>query len=214
MARVPIARNALAMAVAEVFTARAASLAQPQLNQGSVAAFETESAVETKSARPDGSGEAPADAGSPPSQPSTIGNPLWVIPISKLSATRDRPLFSVSRRPRTPAVAAAPALPPATAKSVALELPPFTLVGTIIGENGRIALFFEGTSKTAKGVRQGEGLSGWILRSVQFRSAVLEGGGRMVTIDLPKPAVPENSAPSLSLGPGTRNFVHDTPGEP
>jgi hypothetical protein len=94
MARVLIARNALAMAVAEVFTAQAASLAQPQSNQGSVAAFETERAVETKSARPD------VDAGSPPPEVPTTGNPLWAIPISKLSTPRDRPLFSERRRPR------------------------------------------------------------------------------------------------------------------
>jgi hypothetical protein len=49
---------------------------------------------------------------------------------------------------------------------------------------------------------------------VQSRSAVLEGGGRMVTIDLPKPALPGSSAPSLSGAPGKGSFVHDKPGEP
>jgi hypothetical protein len=182
--------TAIAMAVAGVFAMQAASLAKPQSYQVSVAAIETESA------KPDVSG----DAGSPP-EVSTTGNPLWAIPISKLSATRDRPLFSASRRPRTPTVAAAPASPPvAVAKPAALEPPPFTLVGTIIGENGRIAILFDETSKTATGVREGERTSGWTLRSVKSRSAVLEGGNRMVTLDLPEPSA-EGSAAKDSPAP-------------
>src|SRR5213592_1892653 len=30
------------------------------------------------------------------------GNPLWGIPMERLSATRDRPIFSLSRRPPPP----------------------------------------------------------------------------------------------------------------
>src|SRR5262245_5386505 len=33
------------------------------------------------------------------------GNPLWAIPLSALSATRDRPLFTPSRRAPAPVVA-------------------------------------------------------------------------------------------------------------
>jgi len=202
---------AIAMAVAGVFAVQAESLAQPQSYQVSVAAIETESA------KPDVSGETPA-AGSPPPEVSTTGNPLWAIPISKLSATRDRPLFSASRRPRTPTVAAAPVSPPvAVAKPVA-ELPPFTLIGTIIGENSRIAIFFDETSKMATGVREGERTSGWTLRSVESRSAVLEGSNRMVTLDLPEPAAEGTSlaedspAPRVLGAPRKHNkFTPDNP---
>ncbi len=48
-----------------------------------------------------------------PSRPS--GNPLWAIPLSSLTATRERPIFLPSRRAPAPAVAATPqvvTLPP------------------------------------------------------------------------------------------------------
>jgi len=209
---------AIAMAVAGVFAVQAASLAEPQSYQVSVAAIETESA------KPDVSAETPADAGAPPPEVSTTGNPLWAIPISKLSATRDRPLFSASRRPRTPTVAAAPVSPPvAVAKPVVLELPPFTLIGTIIGENSRIAIFFDQTSKISTGVREGERTSGWTLRSVESRSAVLEGSNRLVTLDLPEPAAEGTSladgssaaedspTPRVLGAPRRRKFMPDNP---
>jgi hypothetical protein len=208
---------AIATAVAGVFVVQAASLAEPQSYQVSLAAIETESA------RPDVSGETAADAGSPPPEVSTTGNPLWAIPISKLSATRDRPLFSASRRPRTPTVAAAPVSAPVAAKPVALELPPFTLVGTIISEDSRIAIFFDQTSKIATGVREGERTSGWTLRSVESRSAVLEGSNRMVTLDLPEPTAEgtsladgsptaeDNPPPRILGAPRRRKFMPDNP---
>jgi hypothetical protein len=180
-------RTAIATAVAGVFAVQATSFAQTQSDRVSLAA------IETDSAKLDMGGEAPADTESPRTERPTTGNPLWAIPVSKLSATRDRPLFSASRRPPTPTVAAAPTAPPPTvAKPVVLETPPFTLVGTIIGENGRIAILFDESSKTATGVREGESASGWTLRSVDSRSAVLEGSSRMVTLDLPEPSAQES----------------------
>src|ERR1700731_1377944 len=47
---------------------------------------------------------APKDAGA--RQPPPGGNPLWGIPISALDATRERPIFSASRRPPMPLVVA------------------------------------------------------------------------------------------------------------
>ena len=45
-----------------------------------------------------------------PNARSRNGNPLWAIPLSALTATQERPLFSASRRP--PIVAAPIAAPP------------------------------------------------------------------------------------------------------
>lgn len=42
-------------------------------------------------------------------------NPLWAIPLKQLSNTRERPIFSPSRRPPAPAVAGPP--PPAAVRS-------------------------------------------------------------------------------------------------
>ena len=64
-------------------------------------------------------------------------NPLWAIPLKQLSNTRERPIFSPSRRPLASAVvgpppAAAPVrVPP---KPAGPQNPELSLVGTVIGE--------------------------------------------------------------------------------
>ena len=183
-------RLAFALAAAGLLTGTNACAGNPQLREVALAAIETESAV------PDASGAAPGEEGSPTAEPSTTGNPLWAIPVSKLSATRDRPLFSVSRRPPTPAAPAAPT-PTSTVASPAPapETPPFTLVGTIVGGDSRIAIFYDETSKISSGVREGERASGWTLRSVDPRSATLEESGRVVTLALPEPSGEVGSPP-------------------
>ena len=72
------------------------------------------------------------------------GNPLWGIPVDLLSATRERPLFSASRRPPAPPpppmpVAEAPPPPPPAAP----ETPPFTLIGTAVGQPQDVALIID-----------------------------------------------------------------------
>ena len=91
--------------------------------------------------------------------------------------------------------------PNAPAPPTAPETPPFVLVGTIIGENSRIAIFFNGALKTSTGVKEGESDSGWILRSVDPRSATVDGSGRTVTLDLPEPAA-QQSPTQESPAPG------------
>ena len=145
----------------------------------------------------------------PTAEPARAGNPLREIPMSKLWVTRDRPLFSSSRRPPPPRVVAVPPPPPATAEPVAPAAPPFTLVGTIIGEDNRIGIFFNETSKITTRIRLGDVNSGWTLRSIDARSAVLEGDGRMVTLDLPEPSVPADPGPRVS---GTLNAPRDNGG--
>ena len=156
------------MAVAGSLAAHAEGVGRSQLYDLCWASIEIENSGSSLTR------ELPADAGPPAAEAPATGNPLWAIPVSKLSATRDRPLFSSSRRPPPPTVAAAPAPPPAVVKPVAPELPPpFTLVGTIIGENSRIAILLDETSKTSTGVREGDSASGWTLRSVETRSVIL-----------------------------------------
>ena len=113
------------------------------------------------------------------------GNFLRAIPLTSLSTTRDRPLFSSSRRPPPPAVAPPPP-PPVLAEPAAPPAPPpFALIGTIVGDRTRIGFFLNDQSKAVTSMREGEGDSGWTLRSVDRRSAVLENDGRMVTLDMP-----------------------------
>ncbi len=132
-----------------------------------------------------------ARAGAPsrrdPAAPS--GNPLWVTPLSALAATRDRPLFSASRRPPAPVIAAVAAPPPEAAPVAAApqELPPLALIGTIVSPKTSIAIVKNSASQAVTRLRVGEENSGWWARSVAVRSVVLEKGTQSVTLRLPEP---------------------------
>jgi hypothetical protein len=189
-------------AIAIVLAGALVAVADPQFYEASRASIGAEGV------NPGANNEAQAGAGPSAAETPPAGNPLWAIPVSKLSATRDRPLFSPSRLPRTPAVAAAPEpLPVAAATPAPPETPSFTLVGTIIGETSRIAILFDETSKTATGVREGEQTAGWTLRSVDARSAVMEGNSRLVTLDLPEPTAEGSPAPQPSVMRNMPRFV-------
>jgi general secretion pathway protein N len=134
------------------------------------------------------------------------GNPLWGIPMSALSATRERPIFSVSRRPPAPPpppmpVAEAPPPPPAEP-----EQPPLTLVGTAIGKSHNVALVFNQTSKIPVRLHVGETASGWYLRSIDLRKVTLEKNSHVVTLSLPVPgsAKQPTGPPLLAPEPGLR----------
>jgi general secretion pathway protein N len=121
------------------------------------------------------------------------GNPLWAIPLRALAATRDRPLFSASRRPPAAVVAAAPAPVPAApmpvvAKPAEAERPPMTLIGTIVGASDRIAIIVDDATRSAKRLREGDEESGWRVRTVLARSAIVEKSDQSVTLALPKPS--------------------------
>ncbi|MGJ5180156.1 hypothetical protein ACQR1B_25800 [Bradyrhizobium oligotrophicum] len=111
------------------------------------------------------------------------GNPLWGIPLEQLSATRDRPIFSPSRRPPPvdappPTVAAAPEVvepsPP--------ERPALSLLGTVVNGERGLAIFLESGSTTPLRVRTGADYQGWTLRHVEARSATLQKGGQLVVL--------------------------------
>jgi hypothetical protein len=116
------------------------------------------------------------------------GNPLWAIPIKDLSQTRDRPIFTPSRRPPPPPVVEKPYTPP---PPVATNPPPepltLSLVGTIAGDSDGVALFAEKGSQEVVRLHTGEAYQGWILRSVHGRQAMLEKGDRKETVTLPAP---------------------------
>src|SRR4051812_9893598 len=69
------------------------------------------------------------------------GNPLWSVPLSVLTATQERPIFSASRRPPPRAVAGPriePAIVPAAPAPAEIEHPPFALIGAVVGERDAI----------------------------------------------------------------------------
>jgi hypothetical protein len=129
--------------------------------------------------------DAATDAGS--------GNPLWALPLAQLSNTRERPIFSPSRRPPPPAhpyvapvAIQQPVKPPEPAR------PAVSLLGTIIGTNAddRIAVFLEAGTLNIVRLRIGEDHQGWVLRLVKAREATLVRDSDPVVLEMPAPGEP------------------------
>jgi hypothetical protein len=117
-------------------------------------------------------------------------NPLWAIPLTALSGTRDRPIFSPSRRPPAPAVAPAAAAKVAAAPKIReRERPQLNLVGTIASGDEGFGIFLDQSTKGALRLKVGEDYQGWKLRSVQGREAILEKDQLVYTLELPQPGV-------------------------
>jgi hypothetical protein len=136
------------------------------------------------------------------------GNPLWAIPLKDLSDTRDRPIFTPSRRSPLPPVVEKPYVPPPPPR-VEAKPPPeplmLSLLGTIAGDGAGVALFMEKNSQEVVRLRTGESHQGWVLRSVHGREAMLEKGDRKETVTLPNPGdAPGAAAPAgFPVAPGT-----------
>jgi general secretion pathway protein N len=136
------------------------------------------------------------------------GNPLWAIPLSTLSATRERPLFTPTRRPLAPAVAGPPPVDPvAPPAPTGPERPQLLLVGVVGSDSGGIAVFIDQATNDVVRLRTGESRSGWKLESAKGREAQLQRNGETLTFALPAPnavapsAPPPASSPSGPAGP-------------
>ncbi len=117
------------------------------------------------------------------------GNPSWAIPLSALVATRDRPLFSASRRPP---IVAVPIFAPPPQKDEALapplpERPSLTLVGTIISPKASVAVLQISNTDAISRLRVGEENDGWRVRVIDLRSIVVVKGAQSVKLVLPRP---------------------------
>lgn len=121
--------------------------------------------------------------------PALSGNPLWGIPLNSLRFTRERPLFSPSRRPPTPAAIAAPSEPiKVAAPPSEPDQPPLDLLGVVTGAADGYAVFINTTTHDVIRLRTGEGHDGWILQSVSRREVVLEKNHRTAVVALPQPS--------------------------
>ena len=119
------------------------------------------------------------------SKPIPSGNPLWAVPLSVLTATQERPIFSPSRRPPLRAVVApVDRNPPAPPKAAEPEHPLLTLVGTVLGEDEAIAVFLDRTNQKAVRLRPGETHDGWTLSSVLPGEATLKKADRAEVLAL------------------------------
>jgi len=134
--------------------------------------------------------------------PRSGDNPLWGISLNSLTATRERPLFSPSRRaalPTPPAPVAAPAPPPQIA--AAPEEIPLQLVGTIVGRESGIAICVNPSTRDVIRLKTGEDFNGWVLRAVQGREASFEKANLQARLTLPSPDDTQVSASSTGLPP-------------
>jgi hypothetical protein len=128
----------------------------------------------------------------PAAAPRAVGratepNPLWAIPLKDLSETRDRPIFSPSRRPPPPAIVAAAYAPPPPAKPAEPPRPQLSLVGTIAGIRQGFGIFQDKIANKAVRLKIGEAHEGWILREVRAREIVFQKKDIVVTLALPAP---------------------------
>jgi hypothetical protein len=120
-------------------------------------------------------------------------NPLWGVPLNQLSGTRDRPIFSPSRRPPPPAAAveAAPIKPPPRKKEI--EPPQLSLVGTIASGDEGFGIFIDQSTKIALRLKVGEDYQGWKLRAIQGREVTMEKDERAAVLTLPQPGGAQSS---------------------
>jgi hypothetical protein len=131
-----------------------------------------------------------------------IGNPLWAIPLGSLSITRDRPIFTPSRRPPAPAVISVPRAvqPKIVVRPAEPEHPNLILIGTVVSETEGIGVFMDQTTHGFVRLKTGESHAGWILRSVKTREATLEKAHQVETLSLPAPTA-RNSGGSAREDP-------------
>jgi general secretion pathway protein N len=117
------------------------------------------------------------------------GNPLWSVPLSVLTATQERPIFSASRRPPPRAVAGPPIQPAivAAAKPTEPERPTLLLIGAVVGDSDAIAVFLDRTNQKIVRLRAGDEHAGWVLSSVQGREVTLKKAEQTEVLALQRP---------------------------
>jgi hypothetical protein len=151
----------------------------------------------------DATGQAPADSFA------VLSNPIVAQSIDSLSATRERPLFSPTRRPPVrPAAAPAPLVrraDPAPPPSP----PGVVLLGVVIGaDTARAFVRSEPPDKTLR-VGIGDDIGGWKVSQIERRELVLSLGERSATFKIfdstkttePPPSVEPSPKPAQTQPP-------------
>ena len=125
----------------------------------------------------------------PPAPPRVLSaNPLWAVPLAQLSGTRDRPVFSRSRRPPPPvAVAAEPVVVKPPPRKKEIEPPQITLVGTIASDDNGFGIFIDQSTKAALRLKVGDDYQGWKLHAIRGREVTMEKDQETAVLTLPQP---------------------------
>jgi len=111
--------------------------------------------------------------------------------LDDLTATRERPLFSSTRRPPEvePVVQAAAPITDATSM-------PFELVGIVAGSEVNAAIFRNTDTKEEVRVVKGEKIGNWSVEDIAGRAVVLRGPDKRVRMRL----FDESTAPGIQVG--------------
>ena len=164
----------------------------------------------------DAASRAQARPGPDPSRdielPALIGNPIAAIPLDRLSATRDRPLFSPSRQPTLPPQPkpAAPRIAQAPRPPL-VQSPSIALFGIVVSAQGARAVIGTGPADPILHVRLGDDVHGWKVTAITERSLVLSRADLSATFMLFSPENAGRVAHSDSAAPSQQ--VQRTPDE-
>jgi general secretion pathway protein N len=132
-----------------------------------------------------------------PAKALPTGNPLWSVPLSVLSATQERPIFSASRRPPQRAVVAPVQQAVAPPPPAAPDRPALALIGAVVGDGDAIAVFLDRSNQKIVRLRQGDSHAGWQLSSVQGREVTLKKADRSEVLVLQRPEGPVGAPAGL-----------------
>ena len=110
----------------------------------------------------------------------TLANPLEAQSLDRLSATRERPLFSPTRRPTPPPP---PPPPDAAPVAVAPQPPNVQLFGIVMDDEGARAIVRSDSTKVDR-VQIGDDIGGWKVAQIEGRRLVLSLDGRFATFTL------------------------------
>ena len=120
-------------------------------------------------------------------------NPLWAVPLTQLSGTRDRPIFSPSRRPPPVAAAAEPVVVKPPPRKKEIEPPQLSLVGTIASDDESFGIFIDQSTKAALRLKVGEDHQGWKLTRIRGREVTMEKDKQAAVLTLPQPGGEQSS---------------------
>jgi len=122
-----------------------------------------------------------ADAQTEGQHTDSLVNPLQAQSLDRLSATRDRPLFSPTRRPVPP-----PPPPVVRAPEVVPPPPPpnVTVVGIVLDGEGARAIVRAGMGRKFERVQIGDDIGGWKVSQIEGRRLVLSLDDRHATFTL------------------------------
>jgi hypothetical protein len=146
--------------------------------------------------RPQGQAQAPA------TPTAGLASPLAVHSLDRLSATRERPLFSPSRRAPAP-----PPPPPPRPPPPPPEPPNVTLVGIVMDAGEARAIVQSGPTNEVRRVRIGDEIGGWKVAQIESRRLVLKLDSRLATFSMfsghrnPAPRAAARPAPRAATAP-------------